>query len=848
MRVSLQWIKDFVDVKASPVEIADRLTMAGLEIEGIERVDGDMVIEVEGMGHSGHTGNDMVFEVNVTPNRPDCLSILGIAREVAAAFQLPLKMPAADPGEGLTPSGISVEIADTDLCSRYAGRQISGVTVSESPKWMRDRLEKCGIRPINNIVDVTNYVLLELGHPLHAFDADKLAERKIRVARAGRDAAIMTLDGVERKPDENSLLIWDGSGPVAIAGVMGGEGSAVTATTRNIFLESAYFEPTSVRRTSKQLGLRSESSYRFERGTDIEFLETALNRASLLMKETGGGTIHHLVDVYLNRYQPVTVEVSYERVNRLLGTAIPGQDILGILGRLGIGTEDKGETFLVTPPAYLRDIRHTVDVVEEVARIYGFGNIPSRVPKTALSDGSTNPRETAISSVRESVRKSGFTEAVNYSFMNTADLDMLSIPADDERRKYISVKNPLRQEDGAMRTTLAPALIRNFMHNISRGVRDIRFFELSKVFIDEGGRLPSERLRLGGLFYRDRSPSIWRQDLPSFYFVKGALEALLDELRLKESSYVMSEETFLHPGKAADVLIRGARAGYVGELGPAIIEKLDLKISKPEVVVFELDLDMVLGMVSRAKTYSQIPRYPSVERDMAIILDDDITADDVLRYFSGYTSDLIESIELFDYYKGKNMPEGKKSLAFRVVYRAGDRTLTDEESFLPKHVPMLSKRAISLTSTCLCFIASEVAINDILGPSTLTTVLPVFPSRSSRTPAAPALYPKFTSKADDPPERTRCPGVTSLTSGMMYIPGTCIPVFFMNSTTSGSVLSLFSSCCLTYFPAPASFLWPKASTPADSSYSISPPASLSPSATMIIYVPAFTSERITRAK
>ncbi|MBA4374185.1 MAG: phenylalanine--tRNA ligase subunit beta [Thermodesulfovibrio sp.] len=676
MRVSLNWIKQFAALAAPPQEIADRLTMAGLEIEGIEKVAGDTVIEIEGMGKTDH---DMIFEVNVTPNRPDCLSILGIAREVAAAFRLPLKMPRTDVGAGLPASEISVEIIDTDLCNRYAGRQISGVTVGESPQWLKDRLEKCGIRAINNIVDVTNYVLLEFGHPLHAFDADRLAGRKIRVARAGKGTKITTLDGVERDPQEDSLLIWDGKSPVAVAGVMGGQDSAVTETTKNIFLESAYFEPTSIRRTSKQLGLRSESSYRFERGTDIEFLEKALDRAAFLMRETGGGTIHQMVDVYPVKYAPVSTEVAYRRINQLLGTQIEKQEILAILERIGIATEDRGETFVVTPPAYLRDIRHTVDVVEEIARLYGFGNIPARIPRTILSDGNLNQREADQQRIKDAFRKTGFSEAINYSFMNSSDLDLLSVASDDERRKHIAVMNPLRQEDGHMRTTLVPSLIQNFLHNISRGVRDIRFYELSKVFIDEGGQLPAEKLRLAGIFYRDKSPSIWKQDLPGFFGVKGALEAVFEELRIGSLSYTMSAENFLHKGKAADISGPEGKLGYIGELSPTVIERLDLKISKPEIIVFELDLDRILGLMKRGRNYCQIPKYPAIERDMAIVLDEAVSAASVTAYFGEYASAVIESVELFDYYKGKNMPADKKSLAFRVIYRSADRTLTDAE-------------------------------------------------------------------------------------------------------------------------------------------------------------------------
>ena len=371
MRVSFEWIKDFVDLTAPPEEAAHRLTMSGLEIEGMETVEGDTVMEV-----------------NVTPNRPDCLNILGIARETAAAFGLPLKKPQASIGGPLEKGDVRVEIDAPELCGRYSGRLIKGVTVGESPDWMKKRLEKCGIRAINNVVDVTNYVLLELGHPLHAFDADRIADRTIRVAKAGKDRSITTLDGVERKLPEDTLLIWDGREPVAIAGIMGGQGSSVDSDTKNIFLESAYFDPSSIRRSSRALGLKSESSYRFERGTDREFLETALNRAALLIQEIAGGTIHEIVDVYPGKYVPVAVEVPYRKVNSLLGTDLEKEEMLKILEMIEITTSDRGDSFTAFPPAFRGDIKEPVDIIEEIARCYGYGKVPVTVPKTPLPDGS----------------------------------------------------------------------------------------------------------------------------------------------------------------------------------------------------------------------------------------------------------------------------------------------------------------------------------------------------------------------------------------------------------------------------------------------------------------------------
>jgi phenylalanyl-tRNA synthetase beta chain len=663
MRVSFEWLKDFVAITATPQEVANRLTMAGLEIEGIEVVDGDQV-----------------FGVNVTPNRPDCLSILGVAREVAAAFNLPLKIPvSAIPGD-IPSADFRVEILDPELCNRYTGRLITGVRIGDSPQWLKDRLEKCGIRSLgNNVVDITNYVLLEFGHPLHAFDADKLRDRTVRVARAGVARVVTTLDGVERKLPEEALLIWDAKEPVAVAGIMGGEESSVTSETGNIFLESAWFEPTSIRRTSKALGLRSESSYRFERGTDIEFLVMALDRAALLMKETGGGTIHGTVDAYPVRYEPPAIDVSYDKVNALLGTSLQKDDMLGILSGIGMKTEDRGDVFTLAPPAYRRDVKEYIDVVEEVARLYGYPNIPVQVPKTPLSGGTLNRREIMIRAVRESMRKAGFTDVVNYSFMNPADLDMLGIPVDDRRRKHLGVRNPLRSEESLMRTTLVTSLLNNFVYNLSRGVREIRFFEIARVFIDEGKRLPSEELRLGGIFYRENAPSLWKENVPAFFIAKGALQSLLEELKIGALSYVPSSEVFLHSGKSADITQNGACLGFIGEIGPYVVERLDLKVSKPEIIVFELDLDALLALVPEKLVYTPIPKYPSIERDVSIVLDDSISASEVLEYVRGYRSEFIESAELFDHYKGKNIARGRKSLAFRVIYRRSDRTLTDTE-------------------------------------------------------------------------------------------------------------------------------------------------------------------------
>ena len=662
MRVSLDWIKDFVDIKAAPEEVAHRLTMAGLEIEGMESLDGDVIMEV-----------------NVTPNRPDCLNILGIAREVAAAFDLPLRIPGVVINAEKNPSDVQVEIDSTDLCGRYTGRSITCVEIKDSPEWMKKRLEKCGIRSINNVVDITNYVLLEFGHPLHAFDADRIRGKKIRVDRAGKSRNIVTLDGVERTLSEDTLLIWDGKGPVAVAGIMGGEGSSVDEHTKNVFLESAYFNPSSIRKSSKTLGLKSESSYRFERGTDILFLESALNRATLLIQELAGGTISDIVDEYPGKYKQTEITVQYRKVNSLLGTELENDRILRILERIGIRTKDRGDSFIVYPPAFRGDIREPVDIIEEVARCYGYDKIPVRIPKTVLPDGILNMKERTVQKIRETIRKAGFNEVINFSFMNSADLDMLSIPEHEERRKYIALMNPLRQEECLMRTTLVPSLINNFLYNLSRDVRDIRLFELARVFVDSGGQLPEEGLRLGGIYFQDNAPVIWKDSSPSFYVVKGAIECLFDEMKIREYSFKSSEQVFLHKGKSADIILGEKNIGFIGELGPNIVERLDLKIQRPEIVVFELDADELFSLIPEKMVFSQIPKYPFIQRDIALIIDKDMTSAEVMDVLHDYKSEFIEKVELFDYYKGKNIPQDKKSLAFRVIYRSRDRTLTDSE-------------------------------------------------------------------------------------------------------------------------------------------------------------------------
>jgi phenylalanyl-tRNA synthetase beta chain len=660
MHVPLSWLKEFIDIEISADEVAQKLTLAGLEVEAIDYLD-----------------DDYVFEVNVTPNRGDCLSILGIARELSAITGIPLKIPEHEI-KAEEDYDFKIEIKDKELCNRYTGRVVKGVTIADSPDWIKTRLEKCGIRAINNIVDITNYVLLELGHPLHAFDLDTLMGNTIRVDVAGENQSIVTLDGVERKLPESALLIWDAERPVAVAGVMGGAETEVTESTKNIFLESAYFKPTSIRRTSKALGLKSESSYRFERGTDIEMLETALDRTAFLIEKIAGGKIGKKIDAYPKKFVPEPVTVRYEKVNRLLGTDIPHEDMLNTLKKLNLDIKTEKDYFIVTPPSSRSDLKRDADIIEEIARLYGYDRIPTTVPKADITSAGKKTWRHILSDIKNAMLKEGFHEAVNYSFMNEKYLDILNIPEDDRRRKTIRLKNPLRKEDSLLRTMILPSLVENFIYNFFRGIKDIRIFETSKVFENTGEALPLESLRLGGIYFKEKTPSLWKETAEDFYLVKGALESLFEKLKIKECSFSPSGEPFLHPGKSADIYIAGERTGFMGALSPEVVERLDVK-TKSDILVFELDVDKLLSFIPESLTYTPIPKFPPIERDVALVIDDSIKASEIINLIRAYPTEFIEEVSVFDFYKGSNIPEGKKSLAFSIRYRSKERTLTDEE-------------------------------------------------------------------------------------------------------------------------------------------------------------------------
>jgi phenylalanyl-tRNA synthetase beta chain len=663
MKASTNWLKEFVDFAHSPSEIAESLTMAGLEVEGIEEREGDVVLEI-----------------NVTPNRPDCLSIVGIARELSVILSTEMKLTEI-PSFKTHGRGPEVSINDSN-CSRYSSRIIKGVKVKESPQWMQKRLEAHGIRPINNIVDITNYVLLEMGHPLHAFDLECLSGEKIIVKNAGDEDTFITLDGTERKLQKDMLLIWDAEKPVAIAGVMGGKNSEVKETTSNLLLESAYFNPVSVRRTSKWLNLVSESSYRFERGADIDNVVNALDRATGLMLEHAGGIATSLTDVYIKKAEPCKIFLSLNRIKDFLGFDISGERMTEILTQLGFicsADSDKKDTFTITVPSFRQDVQMDVDVMEEVARIYGYNNIPSTLPVMRIEAPAFNRRWEKVKRIKEIMVRSGFCEAINYSFMNISDLDRLGLEADDIRRKVINIRNPLRKDESAMRTTLLPALIENTRLNLSKGERSFGLFELSSVFLKTENKLPLEPLRLAGVYIREKKKRLWSDDHDGFYDIKGVVESLLQELRIQNYEFNTEPsmlEPYLHPVRSCALVINKQKAGVFGTLHPETAWNFDIEGA---IHLFEIDVEILLSCITDKVVYHPVPRCPYIERDIAIVVDDRKTVAEAEEIIAGVNSDIIESVKIFDIYRGKQIPPGKKSLAFSIRYRANDRTLTDNE-------------------------------------------------------------------------------------------------------------------------------------------------------------------------
>jgi len=673
MRVPVEWLKEHVDIRVSIDELADRLTMAGLEVEAIEHVP---PAEVKKQGGEGRGVEDQVLVTTVTPNRGDWLSIIGTAREVAAV--LGEARVRKDPGgEGTGPPAsdfIKIDILDPDLCRRYVGMLIRAVKIKDSPGWMRDRLIRAGMRPINNVVDITNYVMLEYGQPLHAFDYELLRGQRIVVRRAREGERIVSIDGVERELGRDMLVIADSERAVAIAGVMGGAESEVSARTRDILLESANFDPVSIRRTSKSLGMVTESSYRFERVVDPGITAVAARRAAQLMADLAGGEIASgMVDVYPRPIIEQAIRVRPDRVNQVLGVQLSVGKMAQYLRQLEIPVKMDGE-LVVTVPTFRPDITIEADVAEEIGRMHGYENIGMTLPAGPMQ-GADSPMGAFAERVRQIAMACGAQEVVTHSLVDPTTVELAGMS-----EKAVRIRNPLSEDTSCARTMLAPNLLQVIARNQAYGERDISVFEIGRVFFKEANGEPGESDALAMAMVGSLWAGAWRAEAQrleaDFYLCKGALESLLARLAVENVAFEPGTHPLLHPARVAKVSVNGMEVGIVGEVAPEVLRRLDIR-GRP--CVFEIDLNALRPHVPERREYRPVSRFPSLRRDLSIVVKKEVPYSLIETTARAVGADLLESIELRDVYTGPQVGPDERSITISLEFRSHVRTLTDEE-------------------------------------------------------------------------------------------------------------------------------------------------------------------------
>jgi phenylalanyl-tRNA synthetase beta chain len=672
MKFTLNWLKEAVDIGLPPQGLAETLTMAGLETESVTAIG-----EAEG------GQQDWLFEIAVTPNRGDCLGIAGIAREVAALTGVKLKKPALSPAtkDARIRKRVSISIEDAQLCPRYSARIVDGIKIAPSPAWLRHRLESCGIRAINNVVDVTNYVMLETGQPLHAFDLERLNVPSIVVKAAGAPTKFTTLDGVERELRAGDLLICAGAAPIALAGLMGGMDSEVRSSTVSVLLESAHFAPAAIRRTAKRLGLHSEASHRFERGVDPEGTIAALNRAVHLLGQVAAGKAEAgVVDCYPGKVKSPTIALREAQIERLLGLAMDLKQAAKLLRALGMTTRPgarRGQ-LAVVPPTSRPDITREADVIEELARLHGYDRIPTTLPLVRSAAATTDPRLIWERKLRQLLAGEGLSEVINLPFVSTA-LNSRFPGLYFAERAAVAVLNPLAKENAEMRHSLIAGLVENLRLNLAQTAPSFHAYQLGKTFSLTAAGDIVERQSLAGLLRGPRGRFGLRdreRNTVDFLQCKGLVEAILDLFRMRDQvTWAAALSDLLHPGKSANLQCGETCLGYLGESHPNLAQDLEL----PPFFLFELDFEKLLEYAPRRITISALPRFPAVERDVALVVDRAFAAQQVIQWIKGLGEALIEDVEVFDQYLGAPVPEGKKSLAYKISYRAEDRTLTDAE-------------------------------------------------------------------------------------------------------------------------------------------------------------------------
>ncbi len=781
MKLSLNWLKEYVDISITPQELANKLTMAGLEVESLEKIgdihdkvivakvlavknhpkadrlslcdvdtgtstvqvvcgatnvkagdlvpmalpgaelkggivikesklrgefSGGMLMAEDELGltdnHAGvmilppdlEAGRkfsdainpfDWSLEINITPNRVDCASVIGIAREVAAITGQKLKLPDVNyKEEGLPITDVArVDVEDANGCPRYAAGMIRNVTLSPSPFWMRYRLFVSGVRSKNNIVDISNYVLLETGQPLHTFDYDQLEEHRIIVARAKEGDKFFTLDGQERTLNSEHLMICDGKKPVGIAGIMGGLNSEIADTSSNIFIESAYFNPVTIRRGAKSAGISSEASYRFERGIDIEGVIYALKRALSLSLELAGGKINKgLIDKYPVKYQAPVIDLRVDKTNRFLGAEISKSEMTSWLTALKMEvTEKDANTIKVIPPTYRVDITREIDLVEEVARMHGYNFIPETVPAIRPSDKAEKPFHILHESACDILTGAGFNEIITFSFISPESANLLLAAEDSPLRQFVKLMNPLTSEQSVMRTSLLPGLLSIVKENISHGEQNLKLFEWGEVFFrDDSNELPIEKIMLAGVISGNYAAKKWHNEIRQvdFYDIKGAVEVLLESIGLSNIQFeprVIAEA--YDKNISCNICCGENILGTMGKIAKSVLDGYEIKTSA--LYVFELDIEKILKVKTKKFEFRSIGKYPAVFRDISIIVDKYVESKSIQDIISKTGGDIVESIDMVSVYKGEKFGLDKKALSYRICFRSYEGTLEGEK-------------------------------------------------------------------------------------------------------------------------------------------------------------------------
>lgn len=635
--------------------------------------------------------DDTVFEYEITNNRVDCYSIIGIAREAAATFRKPFTPPV------VTETGnaedindyVKVDVEATDLCSRYTARLVKNIKLAPSPKWMQLRLASAGIRPINNIVDITNYVMEEYGQPMHAYDYDTLAGGKIVVRRAKDGEKFMTLDGQERTLDSDMLMICDGEKAVGLAGIMGGENSKITDDVKTMLFEAATFDGTNIRKATKRLGLRTDASGKFEKGLDPENALAAMNRACQLIEELGAGEIvGGVVDVYPNKKERVRVPFEPERINALLGTNVSVEEMLGYFKMLELDYDEAKQELII--PTFRQDLLRTADIAEEVARFFGYANIPTTLPHGASTMGKISFKQRVEDVAGEIAQFCGFSQAMTYSFESPKVFDKLKLAADAEERKTVVISNPLGEDFSIMRTLPLNGMLNSLATNYNRRNKDVKLYELAKVYVPvEGEDLPDERVQFTLGFYGDGD----------FFTMKGVVEEFLEKIGMSARPEYDPEagKTFLHPGRQAEILYKDTVIGYLGEVHPDVADTYGLG---DRTYVAVLDLPEILPFASFDRKYEGIAKFPAVTRDISMVMPKTVLVGEVEKIIEKRGGKLLEKYNLFDIYEGAQIKEGFKSVAYTISFRAKDRTLEDKDiqPIMEKILEDLSGMGIELRS------------------------------------------------------------------------------------------------------------------------------------------------------